>query len=68
MGASRESTKQEIIVNSIVHSVRNLDKLTWSFYDKVKMNGGDLIEEAEYIISKCNEYIQEIRNLQSRKD
>ena len=62
MGCSREGTKQERIIDSIIQSVRNLDKITWAWYDKIAMNGRDLIEEAEYLRGKVNEYIEEIKN------
>lgn len=67
MGASREGTKQEIIINSIVQSVRNLDKLTWSLFDKVPVSGNDLLEEAEYLSAKVQEYISEIRHQMTKK-
>ena len=67
MGACRQNTKQEIIMDSIVHSVRNLDKITWEWYDKVSINGNDLIEEAEYLRGRVNQYIDEIRNQMSLK-
>jgi hypothetical protein len=67
MGNCRQNTKQEIIMDSIVHSVRNLDKITWAWYDKVSINGNDLIEEAEYLRGIVNQYIDEIRNQMSLK-
>ena len=67
MGASREGTKQEIIVNSIVQSVRNLDKMTWAWYDQVPTNYRELIEEAECLKSRVDEYINEIKNQSSVK-
>jgi len=68
MSASREGTKQERIIDSIVQSVRNLDKITWAWYDKVSMNGRDLIEEAEYLRGCVNQYIEEIKNQMSKKE
>jgi hypothetical protein len=67
MGCSREGTKQERIVDSIVQSARNLDKTTWVWYDKVYLYGSDLIEEAEFLRNKVNEYIDEIKNQMSKK-
>ena len=67
MGCSREGTKQERIVDSIAQSVRSLDKITWAWYDKVDIYGRDLIEEAEFLRGKVNEYIDEIKNQMAKK-
>lgn len=67
-GACREGTKQEQIIDAIFRELRNLDKSTWNFYDRVAMYGGDLIEDAEYIVSRLQDYINEIKNQMSKKE
>lgn len=60
-GACRQGTKQENIINSIFSSLRNLDKITWNYYDKLELYADDLIEDAEYIKTRLDDYINEIR-------
>lgn len=67
-GASRESTKQEIIIDGVFQCIRRLDKMTWHSYDCVNKHGDGMIDDAEYIISRLQQYINEIRYQMSQKD
>lgn len=66
-GGQREGTEQERILNTIFHELRNLDKLTWSHYDATDKYGNDLIEDAEWIKQKLNDFINCIKE-QIKKD
>jgi len=61
-GANRQGTKQESIIDSIFHSLRNLDKITWLYYDKLDLYADDLIEDAEYIKTRLDDFITTIRH------
>lgn len=60
--AQRESTKQEIILNEVIHAVRNLDKITWHSAGAIKNWRQDLIEDAKYIQQRLNEFISIVKS------
>lgn len=67
MGTDRETTKQEMIIDSMYQNLRVLDKLTWFTYANVRDRQADLIEEAELLRSNVNRYINKINELSSMK-
>jgi hypothetical protein len=59
--SSRESTKQEMILNTAWHMMRNLDKITWHSAGAVKNWRQELIDDAEDIISQLNSFIAQVK-------
>ena len=60
MSCSRESTKQEFLIEGIICNIRRLDKLTWYSYDRKEEWREELVRQAVDIKCALDMYIDEI--------